>query len=768
VILFKRLFYKNFLSSGVGGIEIDFTKATSTLFLGPSGSGKSTLLDALSFVLFNKPFRNINKNQLVNAINEREAFVEVEFSIGTTDYKVVRGIKPDVFVIYKDGTPLDSQAAKKDQQTILETQILQTNYKTFLSTVILGAANFMPFMRMKPADRRIVIEEILDVTVFSKMADLAKSRMAQNKEDLKEISHSYEKLSMSLDAKKRELDNLLELKRSQASDLESQLESHNANRITLLASVEKDRSNLKDKQLDYDQNLQKIESEARAHLLSIKEAYDEKVKYLAESRKLRTDELQSHYDKNRQNVEENITKLINDTQVEYATKIKNLEIQFKLDRDHHQDRISKYHSFIEEIQQKIKDCNGQISQHQLTRKAITTDLQHLADKLSFLESHRECPQCQQIIGDEYKDGIGQILKDKTTDANTQIAKIDGQIGVLGDDIITQQKEIESKKLDIQSEQLACDRVTETFNTQKTKLDLERDEIISSFRKSSMDTLKVLESEKDKQIQDIITEEQAGLKVINQTKDTEMQRVQDAVASNQNNILSPKKKEIEELKTKLTKTETELAFIDNQIRDLQNEQAKITKMDNIIDTVRTDFSEMEQSSLKINESRQKLLNMAIVLEKTMMILKDSGIKSRVIAEYMPLVNKYINHFLDAMGFYVNFTLDESYEETIRMAGRETLSYENFSEGERQRMDLALLFTWRHIAQTKNSVHTNLLIMDEILDSYLDLETTENVLVLLKDSMFNRSNIFVISHKTSIADHFERVVNFTTNKNFAQIY
>jgi len=570
MILFQKVRWKNFISTGAHFTEINFTKSTNTLIIGQNGAGKSTVLDALCFALFGKPFRKINKPQLINSINQKDCLVEVEFEIGTKKYKVVRGIKPNKFEIYCNNVLLNQDAAAKDYQKVLEENILKLNYKSFTQVVILGSASFVPFMQLSAADRRAIIEDLLDIQIFSTMHSGVKDKLSSNKDSLTKVKYD----------------------------------------ITLL---------------------------------------EEKIKMQLES----IDEHKKH----------------NDAEIaKKAEQIATSKTQaIKLNKDN--GLINKH---IAVLQSKVGDNKNKLDKKskglfQVQGKIQTNIKRHEKD-IEFYETNHDCPTCKQAITEEWK--------------STQVQEKNDKIG-------TQKKNLEEVEAEL------------------TKVNDEIDKLT-----------KLLEHITDHQSE--ITKNNATISAIN-------------------NYITKLNEEIQELSTKVETSEQ-----DNE---------RLTSL----------RKELEQSE----QGYQTLLVEKQYLEYAGTLLKDGGIKSRIIKQYLPIMNKLINKYLSAMDFFVNFNINENFEETIKSRHRDEFSYANFSEGEKMRIDLALLFTWRQIAKLKNSTNTNLLILDEVFDSSLDTVGTEEFLKLINE-MGTDTNVFVISHKgDQLFDKFRSVIKFEKKGNFSRI-
>ena len=569
MIHFSAVRWKNFLATGNNFIEIDFMRNHTTILMGESGSGKSTILDAITFALFGRAFRNIKKDQLVNSINEKGCVVEVEFDIGTKYYKVVRGIKPNIFEIYCNGKLLNQDASARDYQKILENNILQFNLKCFTQIVVLGAANFTPFMQLKPVDRRIIIEELLDIEVFSVMNTILKERISKTKDDIRE-------------------------KRYAIDLLEEKIQVH-----------------------------------------------ENMVKELAR-------------DKNKQ-IQENEDKIIKNQDQIDKLQLKRTEVDDKItalletisDRD-----------MIDEQTKKLLDLEKQIEKN----------IKRTDKERKFFHDHSECPTCNQDIDEEFRKCEHDKREEHLKDLRSGLTDIEDKL--------------------------------QKLNERKEAINKVRDEI---------EKLEKIRSEHDSSI----------------------------------------------------------SSIEKYIKKVSREVAELRKPKENISEERQKIKAMKGEKKEEENNRKELIESQHIFDIASELLKDGGIKARIIKQYLPLINKYVNTFLREMNFFVHFDMDEEFNENIKSRGRDPLPYESFSEGEKQRIDLALLFTWRAIARMKNSINTNLLIMDEVFDSYLDNQATENVIRLLNSDLFKKTNIFVISHKETISDKFQGKIRFKKEKNFSRV-
>ncbi|CAB4141190.1 endonuclease subunit [uncultured Caudovirales phage] len=569
MITFTKIRWKNLLSTGNTFTEISLNDTKTCILLGQSGSGKSTLLDAISFSLFNRPFRNINKNQLINSVNEKNCLVEIEFDIGSQKYLIRRGIKPTVFEIYCDNNLINQDSHSKDYQQYLERSILKFNFKAFTQIVVLGASNFTPFMQLKPADRRVIIEGLLDIEIFSVMNSLLKQKVSSLKNSISENEFSFNLIKEKINLQLKYISDLSQNKQDKINEN--------------MEIIENNKKHVAALQKEIDSLVEKIEE--------LKPGLSQKSELELQMNKIR-------------------------------------EIKNKLDSS-------------------IKKTNKEIG---------------------FYQDNHTCPTCNQDIPDEFK--LSEIAKktDKILDWQNGLTDVESAVSKL----LLKLDDIKSIELQIES-------------------------IQSSILKNRnmMDG--------------------AHLFIKKVVKDTL--------------LLKDNTQVFDDGKTKLDQLNEELKLLEEQKKTFSFQKA--------------------------------VQDLAITL------LKDNGVKAKIIKQYLPLINKHTNIFLNAMNFFVTFNIDEEFTETIKSRGRDDFCYENFSEGEKQRIDLALLFTWRTIAKLKNSVNTNLLIMDEVLDSYLDTAATENVLQLLTSDMFKDSNIFVISHKETISDKFNKTIRFTKSKNFSTI-
>ena len=568
MITFQKIRWKNFLSTGNQFTEVDFQENATNLIVGTNGTGKSTVLDALTFGLFNKPFRKINKSQLLNSTNEKDCLVEVEFCINNKEYLVRRGIKPNIFVIIVDGNALHKEADDRVMQKMLEENILKVNYKSFTQIVILGSSAFVPFMQLTGANRRDVIEDLLDIRIFSAMNNLIKDKIRTQKDNIK-----------TLDLKKENV---------------------------------KDKLDMQEKFID------ELENRGKKHI-------EDKMGKL----KVLTVEADTHLDHN-QILESNVGDL------------------------------TKEQESLVGVNKKLKKLNnlkGKISQ-----KVATITKDH-----KFFTDNTVCPTCTQSIEESFR-----------------LNKID---------------DVQNKAKELQS----------------------------------------------------------GYKELEEAIQKEEER------ERQFTTLS---KEITKLNNGISQNNTRISGCNRQIRDLESEIQRLTDQLANRNTEHEKLEEFKENLQNIFKELADKKEEIIYHDFAYSLLKDDGVKTKIIKKYLPLINQQVNRFLQMMDFYINFKLDEEFSETIESPIHEKFSYASFSEGEKMRIDLALLFTWREVARVKNSVNTNLLIMDEIFDSSLDGFGTDEFLKIIR-FVIKDANVFVISHKADLHDKFNSVIKFEKVKGFSRM-
>ena len=568
MIKFENIRWKNLLSTGNQWTQIDFAKFSSTLIIGTNGAGKSTILDALTFVLFNKPFRKITKGQLVNSTNEKDCKVEVEFGIGTREYKVVRGIKPAVFEIWVDGKMLNQDSAANDQQKNLENNILKLNYKSFTQIVVLGSSAFVPFMQLNNTHRREVIEDLLDIRIFSAMNSVIKDKIRKIRDDVKVLTLKKESLNDKVDMQK--------------------------------------------------EFIEEIENRG-------KENITEKTKKL--------------------------TILLNESDELNVTN-KNLEEEIKT---------------LTISQEKVMGTGNRLLKLNNLKGKITQKVSTITKEHKFFTSNTVCPTCTQDIEESFRLNRIADVQNKSEDLREGLKELEETI-----------------------------KLEEDRERQFTQLSKEITKLTHGISK-------------------------------NNTKISGFQR-------------------------QIGDIESEIQRLTSQLADRNTEHEKLS---NLREQYNTTFE-------KLVETKDDVSYKDFVYN----LLKDGGVKTKIIKKYLPLINQQVNRYLQMMDFYINFKLNEEFNETIESPIHEDFSYASFSEGEKMRIDLALLFTWREVAAYKNSTNTNLLIMDEVFDSSLDGYGTDEFLKIIR-YVIKDANIFIISHKESLHDKFESVIQFEKVKGFSRM-
>ena len=568
MIEFKTIKWKNFLSTGNNFTEVNLNDHNKTLIIGENGAGKSTILDALCFGLFNKPFRKITKPQLINSVNLADCRVEIQFTIGKVDWQINRGMKPTVFEIYKNGVQLNQSASAAEQQKWFEQNVLKLNYKSFTQIVVLGSSTFVPFMQLPAAGRREVIEDILDIRIFSAMNTVLKDRIKENKEAVSEIDYSISLLKDKVDVQKRFIE-----------DLKKQGEDN----VTL-----------------WQEEITKLE-------LDIKSSHLELERYM------RDIDTMTHQMNDLPNPQKELDKL-NEFHIKFRSKIKDMESSIK-----------------------------------------------------FLTSNDVCPTCNQDITEEFKNY-------NITSGKEKISKLESAL-----------------------------------------------EDIDSKEKTLTDSL------------------------------------------NQRNTIQ---KEINQVQNKINNCFSAINWKQNKVKETENQIQSIKSNTDNVDREREKMKTLIEQGKGQELQRRQISKRSTELKIISDILKDGGVKSTIIRKYLPVMNTLINKHLQELEFYVNFNLDDTFNETIKSRFRDEFSYASFSEGEKMRIDLALLFTWREVAKLKNSVNTNILILDEIFDSSLDGNGTADFINILR-TVTDGNNVFVISHKEDMLhDKFDNVIQFKKVKNFSK--
>lgn len=568
MIKFKTIRWKNFLSTGAQFTEVHFDKSPTTLIVGENGAGKSTILDAICYVLFNKPFRNINKPQLINTINQKQMVVEIEFSIGTKEYKIIRGAKPNVFEIYLNNNLVNQDAASRDYQKYLEEHVLKLNYKSFTQIVILGSASFTPFMQLAAAVRREVIEDLLDIKIFTVMNDVLKGRYNELKSQIQVLDNDIEIGKQKVKLQQDYIKTLEEDKQKKVEDVQNRISETNAE----------------------------------------------------------------------------IAKLSDDVAAE-------------------QEAAERWQSSIFDAAEK-RTKNQEMAS---LLKKLTSRIKTQEEHIQFYHDHDTCPTCNQELDETLKQSAVHTHAHKITEIEDAIGTLSSQIEAI------------------------------------------------QARLSEIDSIETKISEHKSAIIQLNSRIIAGQQYI------------------------------QKLNAELNSESTQRGNILEEKENLKRIAKEVVEKSN---------------------SKSSLVEERHYLDVAGILLKDTGIKTKVIKQYLPVINKLVNKYLQAMDFFVTFELDEAFNETIKSRHRDEFSYASFSEGEKAKIDLALLFAWRTIARMKNSANTNLLLLDEVFDGSLDINGTDYVMTIL-NTLGNESNIFIISHKDALFDKFRSVIRFEKHQNFSRI-
>jgi DNA repair exonuclease SbcCD ATPase subunit len=569
MIIFKKLRYQNLLSTGNQFTELDLNRSSSTLIVGENGAGKSTFIEALTFALYGKPYRNINKPQLLNSITGKGLLVEVEFSIGKKDYMIRRGIKPTVFEIYQNGHMLNQNAGSRDDQEYLEKNILKLNFKSFSQIVVLGAANYVPFMQLPSMQRRAVVEDLLDIQIFSVMNSLLKDKINTNRTEQSNIDYKINLCEQKIELHSKHIDTL------------------KANNDDLIAQK-------RNKIVDHDKAIVSHRAAVDSMMLQVNNLC---------------------------------------TQIADQTRVV--------------DRKNKLVLMESSLEDKIRKLNKEIQ---------------------FFHDHDNCPTCKQGIDHDFKNDTLEKRSGKKIEIEQALVKLEDEINV------THEK----------------------------------------------------------------------LAFITETND-----------------------QIQQLNTSIQSNNQQISFYQRYINDLNKEIESLVEQGDKIHSDMDDTDAYEKELAGHNKQKELILKQKAIYEIASQLLKDTGIKTRIIKQYVPIMNKLINKYLAAMDFFVNFELDDQFNETIKSRFRDEFSYASFSEGEKLRIDLSLMFAWRAIAKLRNSASTNLLIMDEVFDSSLDSSGTEEFMKIL-ETLTQDTNTFIISHKgDQLFDRFHSVIKFEKHSNFSRI-
>ena len=569
MINFKTVEYKNFLSVGSSPIKIDFANSRSTLIVGHNGSGKSLMLDALSFALFGKPHRAINKPQLVNSINGKKCEVTVEFSIGTKEYKIVRGIRPNIFEIWVDGEMINQESHSRDYQKLLETNILKLNHKSFHQVVVLGSSNFIPFMQLPAWQRRAVIEDLLDISIFSKMNHVLKESSGKLKDKLTEAEHELDLVKSKVTMQNKHIDKLIKIGKSNDAK--------------------------------YEEELKEVEEQIDIYIKS------------------------------------------------------------------NQQLLEEYQEKYPVAKAKVDKLNESIASISDSDKGIATNISTVDNDIKFYTDNRSCPTCQQQLSEAF--------------CENKIEKSKKWRGKLVDGKAALQQHLTKATSDLKDSQEELNRILQLNHT-------------------------------------------------------------------------------------LTTNQSLIAQFNKRADELKKQKGSISS-DKDLETAKADLDDLRESRETISNDKSALIEERHYNEVLSELLKDTGIKTKIIQQYLPVMNKLINNYLQVLDFFVSFELDENFTETIKSRHRDAFSYSSFSEGEKQRIDLSLLFAWRQIAKMKNSANTNLLMLDEVFDASLDIDGIDNLLKIM-NTLDEETRVCVISHKQDLLEgKFERKIEFERRQNFTNV-
>ena len=570
MIIFDKIRFRNFLSTGNNFTEINLRQSNTTLIIGGNGSGKSTLLDALCFVLFNKAFRKITKNQLINSTNEKDCVVEIEFNTASSKWMVRRGIKPSIFEIHRDGELVNQLASNNDQQDWLEKQVLKLNFKSFTQIVILGSASFVPFMQLSTANRREIVEDLLDIRIFSSMNSIVKEKIKTTNDKIKELTVTHQMTGEKIEMQKQFIESI-------ENDIKKQVE-------------------------------------------------------------------------NKEN------------------KINEIEFKIKEIEKDNKEKHDKIESDLQLESDELSSCSKKLKQLSSLKIKIQEKLNTINEHKDFFEHSSECPTCTQ-------------------------------------------------------------KIEESFRLNKVG---ECEEKLNELEKGCIELKKSILEEEDRE------------KRFNQVS-----------------------RQILTLNNEVSNNNVKISQFNRQTRELQQEIQELKSKDEDKNSERSTLKKLEKTLSKLEEDRAKYKELNTYYEFSQTLLKDGGVKAKIIQKYLPIMNQQINKYLQMMDFYINFTLDDEFNENVKSPIHEDFSYESFSEGEKMRINLALLFTWRDIARMKNSIRTNLLILDEVFDSSLDGTGIEYFTKIIR-YVIKDSNILVISHKTDeMIDLFDRIIKVEKIKGFSKI-
>ena len=667
MINFQYVKWRNFLSTGNQFTKVELNRSTTTLLVGANGHGKSTIVDAICFALFNKPFRNINKSQLINSINKKELEVEICFKIGTITYRVIRGIKPNTFEIYIDDVLLNQDAATKDYQQYLEENILKLNYKSFTQMSILGAANYTPFMQLPAASRREVIEDLLDISVFSQMNVLLKEKIKNCSELTTVDRRNFELETMKLETQEKYIESIEKNNQDRIQDIEKDISSS-------LSKIEESK-------LIIEENEKVLEGIVDPEIEEIEAAIQKKTTKFSK--------LKSVY------------KELQTTKNEYTKELLKPIVDAELDSI--QKDINSKKTTIDEIKSENQNLT-------FKRKQKDTDLK-------FFVENETCPTCTQVIDKDFRnkskeDAIATISElDKTISLNK--AKIDGLAS-------------------------AIDGLTVTYQERKSLLDEERKKDLN-------------------RIDSAISDAQNRIDVV----DSEINDLNKYLASRNKKLSETKQQYIDIINSHKNIISSETSYIIMLVK----EKGDILSKSGNLDEEKNKRNALIESLKVIEQSINERYEEKKYLDVALSILKDNGIKTMIIKQYVPIINKLVNSYLQTQDLFVQFELDETFNEVIRSRHRDDFSYASFSEGEKARIDISILLAFRSIARMKSTSSTDLLLLDETFDSSIDADGSDALSAIL--STLEGTHVFVISHNEKMFDKFRSIIKFVKINNYSVI-
>lgn len=667
MIRFESISYRNILSVGQAPLTLDLHQYRLTALHGPSGSGKSLFLDAISFALFGRAFRDINKTDLINTINGKGLLVELDLSVGKDKYKITRGLKPNVFTISKNGDMLNQDSHAKDQQKFLEDQILKMNWKMFTHVVMLGAANYTPFMRLKPNERKKMVESILGIDVFSTMNALIKTKISDETLRYKSAVERKDALTRQLQYLEAQQKSYEEKKNQEIRDLTEKM-------LGLRDEKKRVDAQVSELEVEIDEQVKSFDPQVEIPLFdeTFEETFAEEFSEVFDEEFVEVD--QSEFD---------VTDLVNERAV---------------------------------CKSRIVSCEEKIN-------AISKDI-------LFYQEHETCPTCSQGISHDFREDAVAKLQEQERCHHEAIKKASEAL-----------EAIKVKAEAVQARKKEYALALEQYKVRKRQHEAKRT-AFEDRRRGYEARLRAYEGRR--------RDYEASLKKVQllvEQKRVEFEKLIDA-----------KRKVLVERRERSSAIVAEAKFLKQAIEDKKSEST----LDN-----REEIGRLSSELKSCDETIDWTAKRVRLFRDSQAVIKDDGVKAEILKRYVPTLNKHINQYLIKMGMFLSFELDQEFNDMIRSRHRDVLSYANYSEGERQRLDLAVLLAWRHLAQAQSAVNTNLLVLDEVLDSYLDQATTEMILNLLRGDEFQSFNIVIISHKEGLSENFDRTFQFQKKNNFTSL-